>query len=582
MRIIKHPGFLGVCTFLFTAIVVVPFSRLGVDTHHDGVMYAAAMAVRSGYQIQKEAYSQYGPIVPWIQGVELLLFGNKIVVIKVFSALSIAVASGCFAYFFARRFSLKVAFLAILIWLACFPGFDTSMMMLAWSSDYLLLIFGVILVLSTFIQTNNQKRNVIIKLIIGFCFGAAIFIRINSGIPAALSFLVLLFILVNFREAKHYYLGFISSFICFLGYFTAIGSLHIWYEQTIEFPRKLYIGVMGQGGFDGLKGNSVVNGLPAIGVTLVIYVFARNLEPIKSLVSSKKILYYISIVISPLAFNWLLGGGEKFGPLEPKLFLWAVVPAAVVFIPVAVHELLSARVEDFIEEHIVLISISFCSLIQVYPVVDRRHLWWAVLPMLGYLLNKLFLSCSRKSGIIFIAAIGTLLVPQTVTLARASLNSDRVTMNSVPSLKGSLVDKDFSTAFQLQLQAAHDYQLTHGSKSVLNLCMDGYFATIGNKFELSDPYYVLWSLPKQRWTEEARKKFAAKNQPLMWLCPPVANYAETAESYGYRVVPRDVCIGDDPKFANWPLVGQLAVPKQWPSLAIDSVALDSTRCQAKK
>jgi hypothetical protein len=187
MKTLKHPGFFGVCTTIFTLIIIMPFARLGVDAHHDGIMFAAAMAVRSGYQIQKEAYSQYGPIVPWIQGVELFIFGNKIVVIKMFSALFIALASGCFAYFFAKKLSLKVAFLTILIWLACFPGFDTSMMMLAWSSDYLLFIFGVILVLSTFLNSHKQKKSVNIKFAIGFCMTTSNFIRINSGIPVALS-----------------------------------------------------------------------------------------------------------------------------------------------------------------------------------------------------------------------------------------------------------------------------------------------------------------------------------------------------------------------------------------------------------
>ena len=582
MKILRHPVFLGVCTTIFTLVVILPFARLGVDAHHDGIMFAMAVAVRNGYQIQKEVYAQYGPIVPWLQGIELFIFGNKILVIKIFSAISIAVASGCFAYFFAKKFSLKVAFLAILIWLACFPGFDTSMMMLAWSSDYLLLMFGIILVLSTGLHSPIATRNMITRLVIGFCFGTSIFIRINSGIPVAIAFVALVLILVKFHQAKFYLIGFVTSFIIYLGYFAAISSLHMWYEQTIEWPRKLYIGILGDGGFDGLKGNSVVNGLPAIGVSLVIFVLVKNLEPIKSLKGVRRILYYISIVVSPLLLNWLLGGNGKFGPLEPKLFLWAVVPAAVIFIPIAVHELLRFQSDSLLEENIVFISIAFCGLIQVYPVVDRRHLWWAALPMLGYLLNKIFLVCTRRSGILFIAIIGTLLVPQTVALARTSLNTERVAMKAVPTLQGSLVDKDFHSAFQLQLQAVNDYQSIHGAKAVLNLCMDGYFATVGAKFELADPYYVLWSFPKQRWTEEVRRKFVAETQPLIWLCPTVPNYAEMAETYGYRVVPRDVCIGDDPKFNTWPLAGQLAVPKQWPSLTIDSAALDSTRCQDKK
>jgi hypothetical protein len=152
-------------------------------------------------------------------------------------------------------------------------------------------------------------------------------------------------------------------------------------------------------------------------------------------------------------------------------------------------------------------------------------------------------------------------------------------MNFVPSLKGSLVDRDFYAAFKLQLQAVHDYQAIHGDKSVLNLCRDGFFATVGEQFELLDPYYILWSFPKQKWSDEARRSYVTKTKPLIWMCPPVENFIEAASTYGYRVIPRDVCIGDDPKFKTWPLVGQLAVPQEWPVLDVDLRAVDPTNCQ---
>ena len=47
----------GVAVVLISLVVFVPFARLGVDSHHDGVMFAAAMAVRHGYRVQSEAYS---------------------------------------------------------------------------------------------------------------------------------------------------------------------------------------------------------------------------------------------------------------------------------------------------------------------------------------------------------------------------------------------------------------------------------------------------------------------------------------------------------------------------------------------
>ena len=65
--------FLGV--FLLTLIIYLPFSRLGVDPHHDGIMLTPALVVARGGVIHRDIFSQYGPITGYMQAVFVWIFG---------------------------------------------------------------------------------------------------------------------------------------------------------------------------------------------------------------------------------------------------------------------------------------------------------------------------------------------------------------------------------------------------------------------------------------------------------------------------------------------------------------------------
>lgn len=581
MRYHKSPALLGVGMSVIAGLIFMPFARLGVDAHHDGIMFASAVAVKNGYKVQGEVYSQYGPIVTWLQAIQLYFFGQRIIVLKIFSIFALAIATGFSTYFFAKRLGWRTALTTSLIWVGCFPAFDDSLMIIPWSSDYLLLCFGTLLVLTTFIQGTSDFNDRLTRFAIGFVLAMGIFIRINSGIPVALMSIALICILCTARMTKQILFGFVAGVFLVLSYFVFTGGLAAWFEQTIIFPRKLYLGIMLEGGLNGLRGNAVVNGPPAIGVVLILYFLVKNLKLDQFKNRSLTLLSSMIGLFSAVFLYWLFGSNFKFGPLEPRLLLWGVIPIAVVFIPVAVREMFTQYRETSVLQPIIFASVAFGGLIQLFPVVDRRHLWWATLPALGYIVGKIHEKLSAKSGALFLVVLVSLLAPQSVSNALDSTRLHRQPIPNVPTLKGSLVGDDFFAAFNLQFKALNEYQLKHGSRPVLNLCMDGYFATVGDNFKMPDPYYVYWPFPRQVWSEEKRQTFVKLNEPFIWFCPPILNYSETAAAYGYRVIPRDICIRDDPKFGQWPYIGQLAVPLSWSTLAIDGELNDASRCKKK-
>lgn len=576
----RAPLVLGVTSLVGSFVFFFLFTRLGVDPHHDGVMFASALAVRHGYKIQGGVYSQYGPVVPWIQALQLWMFGDTIHVLKIGTALALAGATGCYAYVLARLSGIWTAVCALGIWLACFPAIDDSFMMLIWSSDYLLLGSGIALVVLTIAETRNGRTQLVLLALVGSIFGFLPFTRINSGLPSlVICLLLLVYLRSSQREVVAILTGVVFALGTMFGYLTLTGSVGPWYEQSIHFPRLLYVGQLGDSGFSGIKGNSVVNGLPAMAAFGVLIYICRSLTFPRFTSSIRYLVEVCALLVASVGLWWLLWDGTKFASIEPRLMLWGVLPASVVLLPKLVRRALDVGTRQYGWSRLFLLGMGVAGLVQVFPVTDRRHLWWAVMPALGVLIAPLFEAMSRRRKAAATCLVLLLLVPQTASAAASNFNLRRHEAPNIPVLRGTLMSDDFMTAFELQLKAVDDYRKEFGKRPVLNLCMDGLFATIGGEMKLPDPYYVYWSLPKQLWTWEDRSKWVEEEKPFIWLCPPASDYEAIATSFGYRTIPKDVCIPDEDKFKAWPLIGQLAVPQEWPKLSVDSAAGDSSRCE---
>ncbi|MBQ9502434.1 MAG: hypothetical protein IJU70_09785 [Lentisphaeria bacterium] len=73
---------LAVFTFAWTGA----FSLLGMDLHHDGVMFKAASDAAAGKWVFRETFCQYGLLSPLLQGAFLKLFGTELAALKLATA----------------------------------------------------------------------------------------------------------------------------------------------------------------------------------------------------------------------------------------------------------------------------------------------------------------------------------------------------------------------------------------------------------------------------------------------------------------------------------------------------------------
>lgn len=73
--------------FVITVLWFGVFAPLGLDFHHDGVMFIPALRVASGEMVFRDVFCQYGLLSPLLQGMAVRLGGGELLAMKYFSVL---------------------------------------------------------------------------------------------------------------------------------------------------------------------------------------------------------------------------------------------------------------------------------------------------------------------------------------------------------------------------------------------------------------------------------------------------------------------------------------------------------------
>ena len=147
------------------------FSTMGIDLHHDGVMFRAAVAASEGKTVFREIFCQYGLLPPLLQGGILKIFGQELIVLKIATALfysaSVILCDRIWRRFLTTPFRLLN--LALFVLLAPY----TMVTFHIWSSVYAL--FFMLLATELLIRFLEKDRG-------GFLFWAGICAMIVPGL----------------------------------------------------------------------------------------------------------------------------------------------------------------------------------------------------------------------------------------------------------------------------------------------------------------------------------------------------------------------------------------------------------------
>lgn len=433
--------------FFLTFLVNAHFARLDIDAHHDGILFKPALDVSEGRILFKETFSQYGALTTYIQATALSLFGQKLLVVRILTALVYGVMSVLLYIIFRRFLPKEIISTSIVLWIFMEPSFLKTF--LPWSSIYALLF--QLSALYCLLKQHETGRTSF-AFLTGLMASLTMWCRQPVGIFTMAS-IVLYEISLFYKDEITLkkmltniiwqLTGFASVIVLFVSYFLHVGSFIDWIKQSFLFA----------------------------------YFWAQWVAP--------------NVDQRQLLLQSLLPGNDVF------LSLWSIYPLTtlLLFAPSRRNSLLWA-----------VIFVALASWIQYYPIAELRHFYWAatpMMPLLGYAIytllkkvqvNKLRFSQSRARTITCLLLIAIHL-PEVVTRITAGIEKStktRVTIQEPSLLAGmqaSLQEAETYKAIESTLNA---YLSNSPDKTVVMRSNDALFGALDPRIQNANKATVNW------------------------------------------------------------------------------------------
>ena len=565
LRWIRDAGEVRVWVLVFGAVALlyVPFSRLGVDTHHDGIMLYPALRVAEGAVVHGDVFNQYGPVSTWIQALWILLLGPTLWAIRVGTALMLAAGMATFHVAWRRVLGRGVAVTATLVAVLLTPFFSPNYPMHPWSSDVALVLIGIVALLLSLPAAAVARP--VPWTTVGALVSAISLTRANAGAVLGLLLFVWLAGRREWQRLWRLVLGavlFSGAVLTYLGFNGALGD---WWYQTYEIPRKWLVDGSGIAGADFIKGNLLRTAAPGLLLVLAASITIGGRLEAKVTVSRRRSLRAVLLLTGLLIAivyhrGWQMPGWNRFSALWTVLLLVALAgPWLVGWFDVNRPTPSPEGGRKFW-----IWAVAMAGAIQIYPVAGARHLWWAAVPALGpaiWMLGRQAVSDGRRVALAVVAVM--LLVPLAVQDGWQTLQKDRVSLPDTSVLDGMLMTSTQAGYFSDHLASVSAYLEAHDDPPILNMCNDGLFAAISTNRESPDPYFVYWPYPRDAYDHGARGRFIDEERPILWWCPPAPDPTMLARGYGMRLLVPDP---DLPDGLRWPNLSRVAVPAEWSPL----------------
>ena len=541
-----------VLTAAISAIFLI-FSRLGVDPHHDGMVMQPALVVADGGVVHKDVFEQYGAITPWLHALAVNIFGRTLVVVRASSAICLASAISFLFAAWRRLYGRGAAYISLASVLATSYFFTPGLDMRAWSSDSLILIQSICLW-----WLCSRTLSKLTVWILGFLSGIAVFCRLGPGVAQVMLFLVVLGALRRDRVLA-FLTGLSASVGAVCGYLYLSGALNEMWYQTVVMPANWSLNSLHSTPLSFAWALLKDRIGPILICVLLICIVARNPFPRHSTSPGKFAVWFVVAT----AGLWLIMTLNFGGFLGRRQFPWLVFTLALVAVTANLFNV--PATPGRYSDRLVLAVVPLASLSQVYPVVEARHLWWAVAPATGLAYSATQQLLQGRQSRFLALSVASLTLGYGLAIdvtANVALKRVRVSNNSV--LNGMYFDAEYFEYFEENLDTLQAYRMVHPNTPMVNMCVDGLFASLTASSVMPDPYYVLWSFRANDISFENRAEWALKVRPIAWFCPPSPDENAQAGLFGLRVVPVSSRTTGLPLQDQWPYKSALAVPREWP------------------
>ena len=553
----KKQNLVAPAIFVLCFIIFLPFARLGIDVHHDGIVFQVARVIARGGVIHRDVFSQYGQLSAYVDAISLKLFGFKILVLHISSVVILSIAIAFFAESWRRMYGSFVAVASALMCIGTAYFFlpSADYQLVAWASDKTLLLMGILSLIGTSKLINQKSGWFSIGLICVMVSST----RIQMGVCILLMFIVFLVFSNQIRFLAPLICGFMTLLIVAICLMFYLDIASEWWTQVIIWP-KLFSNTVSLSNW--LYALRDIFGLSSIPILLFIFVLLATFKLIARISTqfdSSKRLAQIVIILALLLLYlrtatetstefWSLGRLTRFGDgggyphffINGYAILWVCFFSLIYSAPYSLLEVrkfvkqrnitgLLDRKEQtsFAQTYCLLLGIA--SSVQLYPLLDARHVWWALIPStgpaFGFIISRFSPSQHRnlKVSTIFLLL---LVFSQGLVSIYATTTTPRIKLEGVPIIEGSLISLveypgRFSSIF-LAKQYLDQYQ----DRPIINMCPDGIYSSLTNSIKMPDPYFVDWlNLTEDILVKDSRRQFwklretfMQNHHPLVWWC----------------------------------------------------------------
>jgi MFS family permease len=512
--------------------LLVPFARLGVDPHHDGIMLKPALDVLSGQVLFRDTFSQYGAMTTYLQVVALWL-QPRLLSLKLLTVAAYAMT--LFFLYASWRLILprSLTILSCGLFILFIPAYEKNWLdqywiLQPWSSMFAMLFQSI--ALYALFRVIRGEQPVPWGLVLGVACACIFWCRQPVGVITAGCLVVIWLALhwTNWAPAGH---SKRSILISILGGFTAVnalllgsillsGALPEWWYQNFVWPRKLVLESVNVS----WKAFITVFVHPSAGAGLLVLGLAATLPALvkryRANLSSRSLLTYYLCLGGMLAWQHervlqvlsLRDGGWTV--LVPLLvLLQAVISVTAAFatrnVPRTTEYFLVAA----------LAALSLGSLVQYYPIPDSWHILWSLAPAFGLLAFVFWRGVGWPAPVVAVV-LSAVFLPSLYVKAQSAtqaLTRPMVTLARPAVLRGMQVPPEQARSLSRIADCLGQILRRQPDMPAALIGDDALFLCFTPNHTNPTPYYVTWIGLADNKANEKRWNYILSVRPLMFL-----------------------------------------------------------------
>lgn len=508
---LKRNAFQLASLFVLATLVFGTASAMDPEPYHDGSQLPAAIGVSQGLRVHADVFSAYGFTTAWLQGLFVYIFGPDLLTIRFLNAALLTLVAVQIYMLGQRLLGTRTSAWGFAVcWILVWPGMAVSWStpLLPWPSVLFLVfqLFALHMLLQA--QSSTEPgRSRAGYFLAGLSLALATLTRLNYGVALLACVCIALLLtyrrtLLKWSEVLLLALGFCTGLLAPLCVVVLQGGFPSFVEQSIVGP---------------LQGKAIVSATP-IDYVLAAYVWAAI--PLTLCVAvawlaarvhrAQPRLAYLLLGIAIIAnLGWssiaLIDFPTRNFLLSRVSWTFAAdIQAMQPFYFFAVATLLfgfilgflslinrfrnSAKTESLHQKdsRAVLVGlVALASLVQIYPIADPNHLWWAI-PIPGLFVLFLLRLFTTVRGFRFIVL--TLFIPPVLLSAGtawAYYSQDRSHVQS-----GVLSGMYVKAEYQSSVVEIDEFLSLLEPKSTMFNCHEGLFAVWSGEYLASSAAYV--------------------------------------------------------------------------------------------